>query len=261
MIGRRRWGQVSGEDAKSSGQRAAEERAAVTSCWLGQDRWDNQRGRGPGQVPQSLPCSRPQRLGPRLAPRPAQTRPAGRTTSGRQSLKSSINEGRFFCVHLRHTRRWRRLCKASTQPHHTLQPRALKCSFSTIFADLFPEEIFLATFSLQMHALKHYFIFDTSFVTFYLIILTLMFIPIYELLFLLLFPGFLNKLLDSLFMWNAPADWNKLQIELHYLITSYFQASQSFFSDLFLLSTCMFMGGLSDYYVFLLHDVCWLGRI
>lgn len=36
-------GQVSGEDAKSSGQRATERGAAVTSCWLSQDRWDNQQ--------------------------------------------------------------------------------------------------------------------------------------------------------------------------------------------------------------------------
>lgn len=39
---RRVFGQVSGEDAKPSGQRVTA-RAAVTSCWLGLDRWDNQQ--------------------------------------------------------------------------------------------------------------------------------------------------------------------------------------------------------------------------
>lgn len=124
MIGRRRWGQVSGEDAKSSGQRAAEERAAVTSCWLGQDRWDNQRGRGPDRFLKVCLAAvhNVSDLGSPLALL-KRGRTAGRTTSGRQSLKSSINEARFFCLHLRHTRRCRRLCKASRQtpPHPTAE--------------------------------------------------------------------------------------------------------------------------------------------
>lgn len=118
-------------------------------------------GPRPGQVPQSLPRSRPQRLGPRLAPRSAQTRPDGRT-AGR--LDGQRLAGKVWSLQL--MKRVSSVFTWDTKPHHTLQPRALKCSFSTIFTGLFPEEDFLlATFSPQMHAFKYYFIFETSFVT------------------------------------------------------------------------------------------------
>lgn len=62
-------GQVSGEDAKPSGQQVTE-RAAVTSCWLSRDRWDNQQAEartvlqhGPHPVSEG---SFPQHLKPEL---------------------------------------------------------------------------------------------------------------------------------------------------------------------------------------------------
>lgn len=106
-------------------------------------------GPRPGQVPQSLPRSRPQRLGPRLAPRSAQTRPDG-WTAGR--LDGRRLAGKVWSLQLMKrvssVFTWDTrdavddFAKLQRKPHHTLQPRALKCSFSTIFADLFPEDNF-----------------------------------------------------------------------------------------------------------------------